>query len=95
MTREWDNVFVCVFVVAAVVVGVLGFFFVCLFGFLFGTNGSIFKLLNSLLVCKRLPKTTAGYATRRLFLCSFKIDCMIVLFLFLFACFYTIFDCYF
>ena len=75
--------FVCLFVVAPAVVVVF---------FLLGTNGSIFNLINIPLVCERLPKTIFGYATRRLFLCSFKIDCMIVLFLFLFVCFYPIFE---
>ena len=39
-----------------------------------------------------MPKTTVGFATKRLFLCNFKIDRMIVLFLFLFVCFYLIFE---
>ena len=82
MTREWDSVFVCLFVCRCC----------CCYCFLLGTNGSIFNLLNSPLVCERMPKTTVGFATKRLFLCSFKIDRMIVLFLFLFVCFYLIFE---
>ena len=43
--------FVCLFVVAPAVV--VGFF-------LLGTNGSIFNLINTPLVCERLPKTYLG-----------------------------------